>query len=402
MAEPIYRDSCLWEEKIGETSLLGDRYDWRRGSLILTFTGPRHTVSTSPLHGGIREDLRAVFNANLQALTRQSELRAPDYRSELELIGQELGLQAPYTGLATAAWTERAVSASVAQSGLAVEVIATGGVARNAVAAGDPGTYCESLDEPGRFQPIGTINLIISSNVKLAPGPLCKAVITVTEAKSAALLELDLSSSQTYDYATGSGTDGVILISDPAGPELTDCGTHSEFGAVLAQAVKRAVRRAILVNTGHATPDAHSVAHLIARYQMDILTVYRLALRGPESPLGRDFWHLLKSEGNDFQPETMAAGDDFSRRFRAIDSDSASIIFTTLYLHLLDRHRHGLIEWGEVFRESMNLLATVLEKRYNRKLPLEQLQPLHPIEISEMKELLEVILLYLMSFESIV
>ena len=64
-----------------------------------------------------------------------------------------------------------------------VYALVTAGVQDNAVRA--------SVDE-GRFYEPGTINVIILTNMQLTPRALTRAMISATEAKSAALQDLDI------------------------------------------------------------------------------------------------------------------------------------------------------------------------------------------------------------------
>lgn len=122
-----------------------------------------------------------------------------------------------------------------------VETIATAGFEATAHCAGD-GYYYEEKD--GKFRQPGTINLLIFTNKALTDGALTKALITVTEAKSAAFREAEIKSLISGAYATGTATDGVVLTIDTNGEVLTDSGTYSLFGDTLAKCVRLAMKRA--------------------------------------------------------------------------------------------------------------------------------------------------------------
>ena len=110
--------------------------------------------------------------------------------------------------------------------------------ALDAARAGDPPLYRE---EEGRFCPAGTINLMILVNCSLPDGIMARALITVTEGKTAALQDAGIASVYTGLPATGTATDGVILVTDPEAPRLTDAGTYSLLGSLLASAARDAV-----------------------------------------------------------------------------------------------------------------------------------------------------------------
>ena len=90
--------------------------------------------------------------------------------------------------------------------------------------------------------------LLIEAN--LSPRALAKALITATEAKTAALQDLRVYSPHSLLPATGTGTDGVILVSHLEGLVCKDVGTQSKLGEMLADAVKSGVKDALFKEEG--------------------------------------------------------------------------------------------------------------------------------------------------------
>lgn len=135
------------------------------------------------------------------------------------------------------------LAVSVQESdGLAVVAIATAGVGGNAMRAGrDAGLYVEPAHEPERP---GTVNIVVLTNRTLSPAAMSRGVVTVTEAKTAALEDLDIRSSYTGGPATGTGTDNVVLVSG-SGPLADLTGGHTKLGELMARAAYDAVNRAI-------------------------------------------------------------------------------------------------------------------------------------------------------------
>ena len=124
-----------------------------------------------------------------------------------------------------------------AAAGLTVYALVTAGAMHNALRiAAEGGAYVEP----------GTINILVLSNRRLTPRALARAVITITEAKTAALQDLDLRSSEhPLPYqATGTGTDNII-VAQGAGPQAELSGGHSRLGALMAQAVHAGVLEAL-------------------------------------------------------------------------------------------------------------------------------------------------------------
>ena len=120
-------------------------------------------------------------------------------------------------------------------SPLKVGVLLTAGVQTNALRAGrDSGDYWEP----------GTINIIILSNRKLGNGAMSNMLITATEAKTAALEDLDIRSSSSGLPATGTGTDNIIVVSGQGLPAEMS-GGHTKLGELLTKSVYEATIQAI-------------------------------------------------------------------------------------------------------------------------------------------------------------
>ena len=123
-----------------------------------------------------------------------------------------------------------------------VYALVTAGVKSNAVRM--------SADE-GRFYEPGTINIIILPNMKLSPRAMIRAIISATEAKTAALQDLDIRSSYTprIHQATGTGTDNIIVV-EGEGIQVDNSGGHSKMGELIASAVYGAVQEAVYRQNG--------------------------------------------------------------------------------------------------------------------------------------------------------
>ncbi|MDO5738495.1 MAG: adenosylcobinamide amidohydrolase [Eubacteriales bacterium] len=398
MSNTVSRDYTLWEQSELSINQNGDRFESRAGALILHFSGPRRCLSSSPLNGGVTDVLTSAFNLNLQCFGRHSALSAETYEETLQLAATKLSLNPQNTtALATAAWLERAVVAEIEEGGIWLQAVMTGGIRQNAVNAGDPASYYESLEESENFYPCGTLNLLLSTNIKLSPGALCKALITATEAKTGCLRDLYLPSTVSPDYATGSGTDGTILISNLTGPELTDTSSHSLFGELLSKVVKLVLRRSLLINTGVCTAHFHNLETLLSRYGSGQLRLFELLKSKQPATAARALLHQFPSIAEKIESgEYTARG--FCQLYKRIQFDSQAIVFTVLYLHLLDCHRHGLLEWGEIFREGFDLIYAILDCK---NFELSEISGIltKPIEVDEFLEVLEMTLLILIFSE---
>ncbi|MDZ7664110.1 MAG: adenosylcobinamide amidohydrolase [Desulfotignum sp.] len=60
----------------------------------------------------------------------------------------------------------------------------------------------------------GTINIILMTNMALSPRAMTRSLIAATEAKTAALADLDIRSSDdpALWQATGTGTDNILVV----------------------------------------------------------------------------------------------------------------------------------------------------------------------------------------------
>lgn len=123
--------------------------------------------------------------------------------------------------------------------------IATGGVG-NALRSGvDPAYW---MEKNGKYVNVsGTINIILVTNVNLSEGAMARSIITATEAKTAALQDMDARSSiSPENQATGTGTDNMIIVSgnDQEKP-IKSTGGHTKLGELIGITTKIAVEETI-------------------------------------------------------------------------------------------------------------------------------------------------------------
>ncbi|WP_083518468.1 adenosylcobinamide amidohydrolase [Dechloromonas denitrificans] len=133
---------------------------------------------------------------------------------------------------------------------LTVTVLATAGAKTNAIRTGvDAGTYIEGQT------PAGTINIMLLTNIRLTDAALARALITVTEGKTAALQDLNVPSTYTKTVqATGTGTDSIIVVSGTQGPQASYTGGHSRIGELIGKASYEAVLEALGKQNGFFLP----------------------------------------------------------------------------------------------------------------------------------------------------
>lgn len=122
--------------------------------------------------------------------------------------------------------------------GMTVYALVTAGVETNAVRM--------SVDQ-GQFYEPGTINVILMTNMKLTPRAMVRGIISATEAKTAAMQDMDVRScaSPRESQATGTGTDEVLIVEGRGGVPIDNAGGHSKLGELIARTVYDGVKEAV-------------------------------------------------------------------------------------------------------------------------------------------------------------
>ncbi len=207
-------------------------FDFTAKTLLLRFKAPQRVLSSLT---GWADNITAVGNHYTAPPSWPVTHRLGFERTNARAL-KLFGLSAASTAfLYTGADMDHLAYAEAESDGLRAGVLATAGVKGNAMrASADSGDYVEP----------GTINLIILTNRALTPGAMSRALITATEAKTAALEDLDIRSSYSGLPATGTGTDN-ILVASGAGPAADLTGGHARLGGLIARATRQAVLEAI-------------------------------------------------------------------------------------------------------------------------------------------------------------
>ena len=115
--------------------------------------------------------------------------------------------------LSTAANLDNMVVLTKTWNLISITAAVSAGADVNALCAGDPATLFESDEEPCILSP-GTINIFLITNQTLSPGAMTELLMTITEAKTTVLRDFMQGSSASNSIATGTGTDGIVIIGD--------------------------------------------------------------------------------------------------------------------------------------------------------------------------------------------
>ncbi|NLW11621.1 MAG: adenosylcobinamide amidohydrolase, partial [Clostridiaceae bacterium] len=313
----------------------GDILTRMNNSLIVAFAGIRRVLSTSPHNGGLRDDLKFAFNHCAER--SEDSMRGTSYKEHISTLASELGLETGSAcGISTGAYAENAAVVSDKYREIEVTAVVTAGVDINGSRVGEPTTWHET--ETGYLHVPGTVNIMLFFNCALSDGALTRALITCTEAKTAAILELNVPSCYSSGLATGSGTDGAILICEPdSSVKLTEAGTHFKLGELIGRTVIAAVKQALYLETGLNPKRQFNFFRRFGRYgvtEEDLLNLYELS--------------------NAFSSEPTSARE----RLIHLTAGRELITFSILFTHLLDQLHYESMSPEDVIIAAQKLLKS--------------------------------------------
>lgn len=372
--EPIQFENYLFSTPMGDKAYLHE------DSLIIVFEGKRGVVSSSNLNGGYRNDLRYAFNHSCGSNPLVQQKRCPGMKGSniaehYAVTAAEIGLPPEQsTGMGTAALMENRAIATRTYYGVEVMAVATAGIDVNGGRAGDPAAYDE-FAKASLLPPPGTINIFLFINAHLDPGALTRAIVTATEAKTAALQELMAVSLYSEDLATGSGTDSIIAVcNEDSSVTLYNAGKHVLLGEMIGQSVKEVVKEALAKQVGMTPERQASIEWQGKRYGLTRTRVQSLAN------------HINASVNPDRLTQTIE------------DLDRDPKIFATVaaIIHLIDQYRWGMVTGESLLTIAQTLIDTLFENERMQRIDLRRDRP-HPVapEISTYRLLLNDIALTL-------
>lgn len=192
------------------------------------------TMSSAFYNGGYKQ-VKAVLNVGVPEGYNDRSL----HLDPLELItssAAKLGFTKDYLAMVTAAKIKNYSLVTKRVDDFSVSVVATAGC-----------KHGESSGEEMDVQEIhGTINVIVLIDGAPTESCMVASVITATEAKSAALRDLDVRSLYSGDSATGSITDSVAIASTNMGKTIGYGGPASKLGKLVGYCTRKAVTEALI------------------------------------------------------------------------------------------------------------------------------------------------------------
>ena len=244
---------------------------------VVELKSEHRVVSTSTLCGGQREDLRYLVNhQSCEArgdLARQQRIQKMGLKAYHREVCANLAIEADRTALMGTAASMAYIAHRFAEfEEVRADTFITAGVQGNATTAGDPAKWSETDSgwaEVARYE--GTINTVLLLNVPLTPAAQATAVVTMTEAKSAALAGLAVPSRSSSAIATGTGTDQYCVAAplDPSRKPKESTSTHVKTGEIIGRSVRDAVTEALRWQNGLESSLTRSLCYALARYGLD-------------------------------------------------------------------------------------------------------------------------------------
>jgi iron complex transport system ATP-binding protein len=196
---------------------------------------PLNTVSSAIHNGGGLKKTKVIVNTQVTDEYGDRHLH-DDPEAFVMQSFKKLGLDEEFVGMVTYAIVEDFALVSKRDGDVAVSVIATAGC-----------THAESAGESIELEKIeGTINIIILIDGNPSESCLVSTMITATEAKTAALRELDVRSRYSGDEATGTITDAMVVAETGRGPAVVYGGPASKIGQLVGYCTRKAVKEAVM------------------------------------------------------------------------------------------------------------------------------------------------------------
>lgn len=235
---------------------------------------PHRVLSTSSVAGGQTESVRYLVNhqscEGKAHVARHGVITghgAEHYHgaacAEIDLPPNEVAL------MGTAANMNYAALRREQFEDVSVVAVVTAGVQGNAARAGDPAAWHEREDGWSKLNPHdGTINTMLLFNCPLTPAAQARAVITMTEAKTAALLDLAVPSLYSAELATGTGTDQFCIAAplDPSRKPKEATSPHVKLGELIGIAVRDATKEALRWQNGLEPSYGRGLFHALGRF----------------------------------------------------------------------------------------------------------------------------------------
>lgn len=320
--EIIYEDEFLNISKIDN-------------ALVLKLFVENSLIISSWNNDGYQENMEYVVN---QSLTQEDYPVIEDMSIKEFQIKRmaQLGLDSSKsTGLITSACMDNYGLSLKSYEDLSVLSIVTAGADHNGIKAGDPASFYEYKND---YKSVGgTINIITFINANLNPGALTTALITITEAKTSVLQDLKVESQFSTNIATGTGTDGVCVISNKSSDNhLENAGKHSVLGELIATSVYDATRRALFLETAMSAVHQSTVLSRLSRFNISFDDLYK------------------QSDMNNI--------NDYAILFNHVNEDKIILSYTSCVINLIDEVQTSLLSLEDIIKPMEIIFNSLLNE----------------------------------------
>ncbi len=290
-------------------------------AVVIEFFKDNNVLSSSWLNGGYQENIKYVINQSLQP-EDYNKMETMDFDTFQEKCMNKIGCDpSKSTGLLTSACMDNYYVSRKTYKQLSVTSIVTAGADKNGCKAGDTSSFYEYNNKYS--QVAGTINIIVIIDANLDPGTLICANITATEAKTSVLEDLKLESQYSTNIATGTGTDGICIISNKSSSNhIENAGKHSKLGELIAKSTQEATRFALEYQTAMCCEYQKTVLSRLTRFNIDFESLFS-------------------------KTDNISRNDYVSLLYPYIN-DTDNISWISMVIDLVDEYQNGLLSINEI------------------------------------------------------
>ncbi|MDG6223361.1 MAG: adenosylcobinamide amidohydrolase [Candidatus Bathyarchaeota archaeon] len=226
-----------------ETNIDSFEAEIQENKLILKSKFPLKILSSAVLNGGTQK-ANCIINVQVSEDTG-SDVDDKVHRDARDFLLDEItkaGIpQDNVVAIMTAARMTNVEVVSEKFQDLTLTTFVTAG----AYFAATPGDEIASKQVAFPPKKWGTINTIIVVDGNLTESCMVNAIVSATEAKAAALRELDVRSRFSGEVATGTVTDSVVIACTKHGNTIKYAGSGTIIGELIGKSVKVALKSAI-------------------------------------------------------------------------------------------------------------------------------------------------------------
>lgn len=305
----------------------------REDAIIVKLKHNNNILISSWANGGINHNMDNVVNQSIDG-TDYDDMMDGDFIGFQFKKFKHLGLN-PHktTGLITSACMDNCVFSTKKYEQLEVTSIVTAGADKNGVKAGDKASFYEYNNH--YFNHFGTINIITLINANLGDGALVTAAITATEAKTSVLQDLKVESQYSNNIATGTGTDGICIVSDKSSDNhIENAGKHSKLGELIALSVREATSEALYLQTFMSIDFQASVLSRLSRFNITFDTFLEL---------------------------NTIDKLDYASKFYCFNKNKENIAFVSTVINLIDEVQVGLLQVKDI----QCMIQTLIQQQLN-------------------------------------